>query len=351
MLAPFLTGATDEQAVQIDKIRQAWEQRQQQTPFATFVWTETRVIPRGGLNGPFHKSADEDRPAEDVVITIPDVRCLLGPRGRIRFETEDLDSRLSAPEQKPSQSAFDGSRATTFIPPRSEPFGSGIIDETYGDKSSLSLRPLVLLYRAMDQALIDFELRNFNLLQHAVVVDGVPCVVLKESVGSRFSDLASSLCLDSSRDFIPLRYTEVHVHDAEETVVAQIDISYQEDAEAGFVPATWRASLYSPSGRLLEGASASVIRYEIGKPIPDREFAIAFPPGTKVADKRSGQMYFVKDDGAPRAIAHWGMKPTDDLTGPSQYGFRRIWLPIVNLVVLGVIVAVYFYRKAHSTSR
>ena len=77
---------------------------------------------------------------------------------------------------------------------------------------------------------------------------------------------------------------------------AEMTITYKDDAQSGWVPASWE-------GRCLKSPiSASVLKFTLNKPIAADLFAIEYPPGTVVFDQDQRKQWRILADGTKEQV-------------------------------------------------
>jgi hypothetical protein len=84
--------------------------------------------------------------------------------------------------------------------------------------------------------------------------------------------------------------------------IQTIDIRYQSDAVAGWVPVGWEMIYQRGKEELQEKWIGTVNRCVVNIPIPPREFEIEFPPNSRVTNEITKEEYIVKPTGAKRSI-------------------------------------------------
>jgi hypothetical protein len=125
----------------------------------------------------------------------------------------------------------------------------------------------------------------------------------------------------------------------------QSDIEPQSDGKSGHVlPASWKQSHFTPTGKLRQSLAVTVTGVEINAEYSDGEFDQTFPTGIEVEDQRTEQSHLVRDDGSFRQLRYPGEDTTSTRNDQrSSWWDRNIgWMAavvFVCLLALGVLAA------------
>jgi len=218
--------------------------------------------------------------------------------GRIRLEDygKDWSDKQEAYVPKETKDVFDGQLRRVFFPKGGE-FPNAHVTSTEACASARDIRlfPIRLAYRAFDTTMGVLDEAGLTLTETKSIVDDRSCRVLRQR-GDWFEH---TIWVDPARSFVPLRYTRSR----QGVVRTQVEISYSEDKEYGWVPTSWNIVLLNKqTSNIQESWSGTVTEYKLNHPIPDVTFQLTYPPGTWVHDYVTDQEYIIRGGGNRRPI-------------------------------------------------
>lgn len=303
LLAPSWSAAqgvdslTEEQKQEIiASIREAWQQRARSTRtfhfewMATMTWTAAAVADSPSRLHARERGQHEDPPGDHVLRDVREVLIVDGEKAR--YETTSIS--LAAGKEghpQPMLSAFDGVLRQSFQPEAAVDYDQGVIGGAAASDhwTQAHLSALTLAFRPHLSPLPELNATNFSLVSIDAEWDGVPCFVIDERPGVREGGVHDTLWIDA-RSNLPVRWES----DVSGQRSFEAEIQYAPDAEVGFVPSWWRVTSYlTPDGSMSQRVEGSVVEYSINEDIPEETFRIEFPAGTRVIDRRQGEMEYV----------------------------------------------------------
>ncbi|HLW63894.1 MAG TPA: hypothetical protein VKS79_01160 [Gemmataceae bacterium] len=148
--------------------------------------------------------------------------------------------------------------------------------------------------------------------------------------------------LDAKRDFCLRRIRSGQ----EEQNHSVYNIQNRYDEKYGWLPKSWSHEEHSWKGKLLATHTIEIQEMKIDEPVPAELFRIDFPPGSMVADNRSGhQEYVVQSDGGVQE---------DDLASHMPAPAKKTWFPptlwiaSAAALLLIIVLAIVFVRRGNS---
>ena len=162
----------------------------------------------------------------------------------------------------------------------------------------MSLKPFLWAFRLVDERLRTFDLESFVLQDQAGTIDGRPCLILERKLTN--ADV-EAVWVDPAREHCVARYSYTNGHSG--VVTRQVDVSYQEAPEVGWIPSKWTLVAQANDG-VLNMTTATVERYEINPVTQLSDFQPEFPRECLVVDGRGPHelFYLVAADGSRRDI-------------------------------------------------
>ncbi len=304
-LALFVFGplhAVADDSITLVQVLHAWRNREQHVKTFRLRWTEEHFQAKGTLElPPDRKQNGRSFPPRDTTYRVKSSCEMDRDMMRYGFNGESLQVyNDGALEHREYVSASDGvvSRAFWPIPNklRAYPKGTTFDEKICCDASTLEVKPLLWIYRALDPRFA-FSERSLRLSPNDEMIDNVKCkIVYFEKNGVR-----SSIWTDPARDFVPLRFTIGSPVTGEITI--RTDITYRQVPSHGWTPTGWR-TLQPATGDLRRSVIARVMESAINIEIPRERFQIEFPPGTVVIDmSNKGERYLVGADGSKQVPA------------------------------------------------
>lgn len=126
---------------------------------------------------------------------------------------------------------------------------------------------------------------------------------------------------------------------------AQMDISYVKNEICGFSPDSWVHHTYTPAGKMTRRTELSVVSCKLNEPLPEDQFDVTFPPGTKVYDSDKYDYYRVQADGQLRLLSRESEELGMVIPQPGTSWMRRYQYWIVGVVIAIVGLAILVYRR------
>jgi len=166
--------------------------------------------------------------------------------------------------------ASDDSQAATVIPGRPATILT----------ASRPLQPIWLASEpvALLKKLGGWTGEEMTVARTAVSHDGVPCVEIMMPYG----EWRHVVLVDPVRDYVPLKFiTVIDGRTREER-----SIEYIADAKIGWRVAKWTQPSYDENGRVISSARGTVTKCTINHAVPDEEFELEFPEGTRTTTRQ-----------------------------------------------------------------
>lgn len=294
-------GVADD-SITLGQVLNAWRHREQHVKSFRFRWTEEHFQAKGTLElPPGPKPNGRPFPPRDTTYRVKS-RCEMDrDMMRYGFSGESLQVyNDGALEHREYVSASDGvvSRAFWPIPNKLRAYPKGITfdEKICCDASTLEVKPLLWIYRALDPRFA-FSEGSLRLSPNDELIDNIKCKIAYFEKGG----VRHSIWTDPAREFVPLRFTIGSPVTGE--ITTRIDISYRQVASHGWTPTGWR-TVQPATGDLRRSIVARVMESAINIEIPREHFQIEFPPGTVVIDmSNKGERYLVGADGSKQVPA------------------------------------------------
>jgi hypothetical protein len=300
MLALLICGLNSALSTQEDtklptirEIEQAWKQREVRITTLECEWTEQEFVPAHS------RSAQESPSLRRVTVPKEDLeftnRCMLkiGTDKRYRYESDGkrLINRIQQYADCHFVAATDGRQAKSlrgedqtgeqryaplgFIRQNEELFE--LLDLGNGGALLIYCRPSakeVRFYCALDSARV----------RGSEVINGRSCVLVEHGQKPRITQLY----FDLERDYVPVRLVRWSESPKSNSPfeVMRFDLEYEVVRDGEVQLSAWTAESYEAADEPIYRGVASVVRFEINPAIPDSEFQLEFPPGTKVINER-----------------------------------------------------------------
>jgi hypothetical protein len=191
-------------------------------------------------------------------------------------------------------------------------------ESDYFEAKGQDVKPINRCYRGVAKGFRSFHIDDLRPTGASIVIAGRRCqqFVLRREGGDR-----SEYWLDPAREWLLVREVYVEPKRAQ----TQLDIEYEPDAQAGWVPKSWQFR-HTGKGTPVSVEKYTVVSYEINPSLTDSTFDIQFPVGTEVSDFTEGRKdYLVEEGGSKRILL--------DATGSAS---RRWW--VYAMWGLGVVL-------------
>jgi hypothetical protein len=275
----------------------AWRNRERHVKSLRFRWTEDHFQAKGTLElPPDQRQKGAAFPPRDTTYRVKSTCEMDRDMMRYGFSGESLQVyNEGALEHREYVSASDGvvSRAFWPIPNKLRAYPKGITfdDKICCDASTLEVKPLLWIYRALDPRFA-FSESSLRLSPNDESIDHITCkIVYFEKGGVRHS-----IWTDPARDFLPLRLTIGLRVTGDMTT--RTDIAYRLHPPHGWTPTNWK-TVRPAAGDVRSSVVARVLESAINIEIPREHFQIKFPPGSVVIDmSNKGERYLVGADGS-----------------------------------------------------
>jgi hypothetical protein len=200
--------AVADDTITLGQVLNAWRNRQQHVERFRFRWAEEHFRTKGSLELPPDRQQNGAAfPPRDTTYRAKSSCEMDRDMMRYEFSGESLQVyNDGALEHREYVSASDGvvSRAFWPIPNKLRAYPKGITfdDKVCCDASTLEVKPLFWIYRALDPRFA-FSESSLRLSPNDEMIDNIRCkVVYFEKNGVRHS-----IWTDPARDFVPLRFT------------------------------------------------------------------------------------------------------------------------------------------------
>ena len=336
---PGLPAAEDNPAVAAAQARQA------SVRTADIEFRLTEVIPRGAISekalGKRQSKNGAPFPAEETTIQSVNRLVIDGLRGRYEDNHPLLDYYPKRLVNKRSVSVTNGAMAKVFYPDGmgrdTTPFGSILNDARTRFIKSSVLAPITMTFRGLDRAMAPHSLANFTPSGTTLTIHGSPCEEFALQLPRR---LVVRYWLDATRGYVVRRVRTQQ----QGRLLEQQDIEYRRHERWGWVPASWVATKYLPSGAVAQTLSVEVLSLRLNEPQPAERFEIQFPAGLRVEDQRTFRIYRVQPDGSLREDFPAGEE------APAVVDQWVVWSLASVVVVLGILAVGYLNRRNRTPS-
>jgi hypothetical protein len=281
--------------IDIGSIEAAWRQRQLEA--VAFKWIIRKVIAKGAFYHPDGTSS----PKKDLVVP-EDYLSLYVDGAKIRFESyTPVLSGSRSPTR--STNVFNGVESKNYSEPNAFEYGFGTIfpPDGFQEIKNLNIWPVLLTHRVLPDVGLGFSFAGCTLggtTTFATSFGDRKCVPLNGAPATPWSRF--TFWLDLDRDFtiarMEKRYGDVAM------LRSTLDVDYSRDAKWGWVPSMWRLVYLTRDGRIESTADCQVTEYRLGHTIPPDRFEMAFPDGTVVENRATGEKWIQLAVGNKRLI-------------------------------------------------
>lgn len=286
-----------------EAIVKAWKERQERIKSARFEWTERQTEMKGSLSyhwKKFDPNVRETVPPTDVTFADPRELSLDGRKLRYAYTRRHWSPLKGNYERQSYVSVFNGETCALLHGPTTEHgwHQGQIRRESYHvESNNLHLQPILMAFRALTPRMRAFDIANFDVTGANAIIGSRPCLELSQKATS---SVENRLWVDPARGFVVVRSMTLN----NGGVWHKLDIHYTLSAGRELVPDRWSIVFNRPdgSGHLESSHEASVTRYALNGAIPNADFEIDFPPGTRFIDERGGRGWMVVPDGSARSI-------------------------------------------------
>ncbi len=361
-VASFGNLAAQEEKDTVNKVIQAWRNRQERVRSGHFVMEESRTFAEGTLTAkansfrsrllePGVQAEARNGPFRDTTVEVQSILSFEGDRMRYTIKGPQWAPEREEFLESTYLSVFDGSLGKTFYSDSADEklFPLGFIDvktDRNPDAKTCYLYALFMNYRPFHPTMGQFSSQGWTTAGKGVV-DGKDCLIV-ENVGSSWT---KSCWVDPARDYIILRYTNRTTRGGKD--VSKLDISYINDKKNGWIPSRWKAVLLFPErGTLDESSTTTVSSYTINPSFEPSEFQIDFPVGTFVRHYQEPDQYLVDKNGGKRIVTQEELNRNvtyaqlrDTPSGMAGLvSRRRVW-PALLVGTLFILFAALMWRR------
>lgn len=362
---PFGKLTAQEEKDAVEKVIQAWRNRQERTRSGHFIMEESRTFAEGTLTSkansfrsrllePGIQAEARNGPFRDTTVEVQSILSFEGDRMRYTIKGSQWAPEREEFLESTYLSVFDGSVGKTFYSDSDggKLFPLGFIDaktDKNPDAQTCYLYAIFMNYRPFHPAMGQFSSQGWTMAGKGVV-DGKDCLIV-ENVGNSWT---KSCWVDPARDYIILRYTNRTTRGSKD--VSKLNISYLNDKNNGCIPSLWKAVLLFPErGTLNEGSTVSVSSYTINPSFEPSEFQFDFPVGTFVRHFQEKDQYLVDKNGGKRIVTQEELNRNvtyaqlrDTPSGMAGLAPSRRWSWPVLLIagsLLGIFLSALWRRR------
>jgi hypothetical protein len=279
----------------VENMVHAWRLREQRVVSAQFHCSAETVHTKESFP-PFPKPVDEDLRYTDRSVLF----WLDGKMMRYEYELPSIDLRRQGKPPARQVIAFDGAVSADLQSGLSGDLPAiGLIrkEARFEEMQSMMISPILYWCRGLHPQLLTAS--ELTLRSERPIVDGRTCMVVAIPPSKeKPKGVAREFWVDPAREFILLRWAATQ----NETIVTEVNISYQADATYAWAPAAWSAMMFAPNGTLLVSRRVKVTDWSANAKFKKSDFQLSFPPDTMVNDWRTNKQYLVLADGTQRIV-------------------------------------------------
>ncbi len=127
------------------------------------------------------------------------------------------------------------------------------------------------------------------------------------------------ILIDPVHSYLPVKITVIFkdTNPIFDNRKEQWKISEWKNIDNILVPAKWTYQNFTPNGKIIKTTLCKLTFSEINKRIPDTEFKMKMPPGTKVENYVANEHYVIQKDGSKRIYQAGAMNH-----GNKEYDFK-----------------------------
>jgi hypothetical protein len=265
----------------VDQVAKAWQERQDKVRTAEFHITATNTFYKGGFSVGEPDHAVRPLPVADTRTTYR-VRYVLDDT-RVRIESDGLQWSGGEFLQIRRTAILDGKIKTSLDEGETpEPRGLLSRESDYFEAKGQAVRPITRCFRGTSRSMRSFLIDDLKPTGTKLLIGGRLCeqFVLKRVGGDR-----SEFWLDPGRDWIIVRETYTNP----KVTYTQLDIGYQANSVSGWVPTSWEFRHTDRDTVPVCAQKFVVTQHSLNETIPESEFTLTFPTGTRVRDQQEGQ--------------------------------------------------------------
>jgi hypothetical protein len=318
----------------LERVLEAWRQRQHSLKSVRYTVSGTTVLPKGSFTDPATgRPLPRPEPPEDV--TQPEGYKLLldfaGKRYRLDLTKQVYSSAYGRLGPRASTTVYDGKDAFTLRPRGGNsdaaiPWTSSDCDVMIGrnrDRGgpvlsgtiAAELGPLLfahgLVTEGMQQPDFDMKLEAKDFFVHGQGMhEGRPCLVLRTFPHETFTETSyEEYWVDVERDAAIVRDSGYR----NEKAFWDRQVTWQPTPH-GWMPQRWICTAWAPNGRIRNVSRMEVVDFEADPAVTGDDFHVAIEPGMHVKETVIGKTG----------------KPTDDMVKEFRIRADGGWNEIVN---------------------
>lgn len=218
---------------------------------------------------------------------------------------------------------------------------SGAIPTTQGNHylQGYYMRPVGVSFRGLDRTMTPYPVQSFKPSMVRQRIGERECI---EYVKHLSNDSRQSYFVDPGMDNNVVRMISFN----RGNVNMQIDITYAKNPVCDWVPDFWVAHTYTGAGKLERRTEVRVISSKFNESLPEDQFDIVYPPGTRVWKASEQKHYRVQPDSGFQLLT-WSRDAVPSLV-PVQDEvpwYRRYLWWIVGCIGVVALVAVVVRRR------
>jgi hypothetical protein len=244
--------------------------------------------------------------------------------------------------------------------PRFPPIGFLQEKITLPETKTIHLRPLFVLYRPSIVDVAELDPRKFTS-KGRVSIAGRDCELLERLGGGRGKE---ELVVDMKRDCVPVRVRRLLPDGSGRGdgwyATSIVEIDYIDEPDGTWRPKGWKTAILGEGGKLREQMKSVVKKFEINAPIPDSVFEFDFPSGTIITNRKTKEVYLVRESGEKRPVtrAELGdfvsqkqLLETDPGGGSRRWSWLVALLAGTALLVIILVLARSFWLGRRKASK
>lgn len=338
----------------IERIRRAWQKREDAVRTYVVEWDEQRTIPKGkaGIDNQGNRL-----PVEDSVYTIRHRMAGSGNRLRLDRSGPQYDMTTKQVIEKQFVRVFDGQeRRELFFGEYKKDHPDGFINKGkfFDDGTYLGIQPVALSFRPLRTELGGIDLATFHVSEFRGSVNGIACSVLERPHGPKGIGV-DRLWVEQKEDFRILR-RQLGMADRPHE---ELTISYDEDSNGRVKQWTYLARNSSEVPDQISASQTTQVQVNIS--VADEVFNYHFPKGSVVTYEGSNEIAIARDNETLRpvtagelgaGISLETLMNTDPLPEARAPGRRWSITFMASCVAAGIIAASYtvYYCYRHKTT-
>jgi len=237
------------------------------------------------VRSPATDDAKNPQPTQQVLVAIPQFSSsLLLDGSRARYETRIISLATKGKvSDTPFVSTFDGTSLRSLTGELNAPNQTGTIANGRGlnEWGSLALKAPLVVYRTLSPGVLYGRGFTMRVLPDTTVIQGIACRAV-QILPQDSTELATVWC-DLRRDALPLRCVK---GPASGGLRCEVNISYAESPNGEQSLQGWETNFVDTSGAIPESNRATGVVVDLQPKIGVGDFAVRFPPGCIVWDKR-----------------------------------------------------------------